>query len=272
MSWDAGLVNVTAAIGDLIWFDNNRNGVQDRDTEAGVDGVLVVLEYAADNTAEDPAEWGWREIAYEVTSNGGHYDFLDLKKGYYRLNFYLPQTYEVTMLESEEAIEAVGESMAYKFDSDAIPVEEKTVFTDGHAVQPASGGIAAGVMAEGIANFSAAETGITIDPQDWAKVNYPDGYRHLTRMVELQEEKSDWSWDAGIYQPRDAGTSYEYREGEVITRTYGDGTGVNGMSSRGDVRTGDESVLWLWIALAAGAGVVIALTLRARRRAYGRRH
>ncbi|MFZ1785165.1 MAG: SdrD B-like domain-containing protein, partial [Ferruginibacter sp.] len=46
---DAGLVTLKAAVGDFVWFDVNRNGIQDAN-EAGVAGVTVTL-YNSSNVA-----------------------------------------------------------------------------------------------------------------------------------------------------------------------------------------------------------------------------
>ncbi|MDL2237758.1 hypothetical protein LJC56_08025 [Christensenellaceae bacterium OttesenSCG-928-K19] len=297
-TWDCGIIDVTAAIGDQIWFDSELilgddnmwrpDGVQNRELEPGVEGALVLLEYTEDNPSESPA---WKEIGVAVTNSGGYYRFNDLKRGNYRITFYLPQNYDVTVLESDEAKVAVGNEAAFKYDSDAIPNDEKVVFTDEHTVvagdaqmaaalteafgvqiQAMDAGSAMSAMAAGdtpIIDYTGGVgkvdySGITVDPAVWDSVKHPNGYKHVTRLVYLQDEKTDWSWDAGIYKPPTPKEIPDYREGETTIRTYGGG-------GRGSVRTGDDTMLWLWVVLAAIAGVAIIVVLQRRKKAYGRR-
>ena len=58
---DAGLVSLKAAVGNFVWYDVNRNGIQDA-TEAGVPGVTVTL-YNSSNVA----------VASAVTDANGYY-------------------------------------------------------------------------------------------------------------------------------------------------------------------------------------------------------
>lgn len=66
---DAGLVSLKASVGDFVWFDLNRNGIQDAN-EAGVPGTTVTL-YRSTNTiigdADDVA------VASAVTDANGYY-------------------------------------------------------------------------------------------------------------------------------------------------------------------------------------------------------
>jgi len=69
---DAGLVEVVKAvsIGDFVWWDNNRNGIQDAGEPVVADGFVVNL-YAADGTT----------LVKSTTTVGGYYAFADLTPG-----------------------------------------------------------------------------------------------------------------------------------------------------------------------------------------------
>ena len=108
LSWDAGLVNTTGILGDYVWFDTNKNGVQD-DGETGIAGIKVVLEHNASGKIED--EDAWKEIAETATNRGGYYRFENLNEGYYRVKFGIPTEYTVTQLEATDQ---------YELDSDGI--------------------------------------------------------------------------------------------------------------------------------------------------------
>ncbi|MQA18776.1 SdrD B-like domain-containing protein [Rugamonas rivuli] len=73
-SIDAGLVKL-AELGDTVWVDSNRNGVQDAN-EAGRAGVKVTLLDATGAA-----------VATATTDNGGHYLFNNLKPGTYSVQF-----------------------------------------------------------------------------------------------------------------------------------------------------------------------------------------
>ncbi|OEZ59057.1 SdrD B-like domain-containing protein [Duganella sp. HH105] len=73
-SIDAGLVKL-AELGDTVWVDGNRNGVQDAN-EAGRAGVKVTLLDATGAA-----------VATATTDNGGHYLFNNLKPGTYSVQF-----------------------------------------------------------------------------------------------------------------------------------------------------------------------------------------
>jgi len=76
--------NVT--IGDRVWYDSNKNGLQDSG-EIGVNGVIVVLYNSKG------------EVLEKKTTNGsGKYLFKDIKKGTYTISFNnLPKGYIFTM-------------------------------------------------------------------------------------------------------------------------------------------------------------------------------
>lgn len=81
---DAGLVLVTAEIGDYVWLDHNADGDQDG-TEAGVSGVTVNLLNSAGTV-----------IGTDITDLNGGYLFTGLAAGTYRVEFVLPNSYAFT--------------------------------------------------------------------------------------------------------------------------------------------------------------------------------
>ncbi|HTJ71390.1 MAG TPA: SdrD B-like domain-containing protein [Actinospica sp.] len=72
---DAGLAGPQDSIGDRVWYDTNRNGIQDAG-EPGIGGVKATLENAA-GTA----------LATTTTDSTGHYLFDGLPDGTYRVCF-----------------------------------------------------------------------------------------------------------------------------------------------------------------------------------------
>ncbi|MEZ4685357.1 MAG: SdrD B-like domain-containing protein, partial [Bacteroidia bacterium] len=85
-SWDAGLYFQSAVIGDFVWIDSNRNGVQDPG-EQGLPGVTVYLFQNG------------MYIDTMVTDANGRYRFRNLVPGNYRIVFdlnSLPPNYIAT--------------------------------------------------------------------------------------------------------------------------------------------------------------------------------
>ena len=91
---DAGIVLETASLGDKVFFDDDRDGIQDA-TEAGVEGVTVTLTGGGEDgvigTADDTTTTA-------TTDAEGNYRFDDLTPGVeYQVNFSnLPQDYVFT--------------------------------------------------------------------------------------------------------------------------------------------------------------------------------
>lgn len=92
MTWDAGIIQTSGSIGDYVWFDQNKNGIQDEEN-TGISGIRVVLERNDSDSLEDNA---WTYIAETKTNKAGYYRFDDLQPGYYRVKFYL-KGYTVTL-------------------------------------------------------------------------------------------------------------------------------------------------------------------------------
>lgn len=80
-TWDAGLYQY-ATLGDLVWTDTNKNGIQDPG-ELGVAGVIVNLWSNVNNAPGS--------IVKTTTTNAsGYYLFTDIVPGTYWLQFVLP--------------------------------------------------------------------------------------------------------------------------------------------------------------------------------------
>ena len=86
LSWDAGLVEL-ASLGDYIWMDLNRDGVQNNN-EPGIPNVTVKL-YRGDCSGTP--------IATTTTDANGRYLFTDLAPDTYTLKFVLPDGYQFTI-------------------------------------------------------------------------------------------------------------------------------------------------------------------------------
>jgi choice-of-anchor A domain-containing protein/uncharacterized repeat protein (TIGR01451 family)/TQXA domain-containing protein len=78
---DAGMYLNKASLGDFVWKDINRNGIQDNG-EPGLANVTVRLFDCSDNV-----------IATTVTDNTGHYSFTNLTPGSYYVQFFPPSGY-----------------------------------------------------------------------------------------------------------------------------------------------------------------------------------
>ncbi len=96
-TWDAG-ARKYSAIGDYVWIDENKNGLQD-DDETPVPGVTVVLQSRKDSSSP------WEYESYTVTDENGRYEFHNLESSdritkEYRVVFVLSETTKITTLNS----------------------------------------------------------------------------------------------------------------------------------------------------------------------------
>jgi protocatechuate 3,4-dioxygenase beta subunit len=107
LTWDCGLYKL-AALGDFVWRDTDRDGVQD-DGEAGVQGVVVKL-ISATGAA----------VATATTDADGYYLFDRLTPGTYAVQFLPPTQYLVS---------PQGQGSDNAADSDADQATGKTVST-----------------------------------------------------------------------------------------------------------------------------------------------
>ena len=109
-TWDAGLYLMTspASIGDRVWYDTDRDGVQDFN-ETGVAGVTVELRNGAGEL-----------VATTMTDVDGYYRFDNLAPGEYAVNFILPGGYVISPQDAGSNDSA---------DSDADPVTGRAPVT-----------------------------------------------------------------------------------------------------------------------------------------------
>ena len=109
---DAGLIYSqpsTASLGDRVWLDTNKDGVQDAG-EQGVSGVTVTL-YNAAGVA----------VGTTITDGNGNYNFANLTPGNYSVGFSLPAGYVFT------GQDAGGNDAT---DSDVNPTSGRTITTN----------------------------------------------------------------------------------------------------------------------------------------------
>jgi uncharacterized repeat protein (TIGR01451 family)/fimbrial isopeptide formation D2 family protein len=105
-TWDAGFYAV-ASLGNFVWLDANRNGVQDGGSETGIPEVVVHL--LTNGTI----------VASTTTDVNGAYAFTNLVPGDYAVEFVAPPGFELTLQD-------VGGDGA---DSDANPATGRTIVT-----------------------------------------------------------------------------------------------------------------------------------------------
>ena len=91
--------NPTYSLGDYVWLDKNKNGVQD-DDEKGLAGVYVTLKDSNN-----------RELQRVTTDQSGHYQFDNLQNGTYTVEFAIPDNYTPSPANNStnDAIDSDGE-------------------------------------------------------------------------------------------------------------------------------------------------------------------
>jgi protocatechuate 3,4-dioxygenase beta subunit len=123
---DAGLVSQptsVAALGDRVWYDNNRDGDQDAG-EPGVAGVTVNLfrpGFGPDGIAGNADDNN--VVATRVTDGYGNYIFNNLTPGIYTVTFVAPAGHVITGIDATG-----GTAPADGTDSDANPATGGTTF------------------------------------------------------------------------------------------------------------------------------------------------
>jgi len=104
---DAGIYSTRAALGDFVWFDANKDGIQDA-TESGIPGVTVIL-YDAAGVA----------LNSTITDQNGRYFFSNLNAGSYTVGF---STTPGKLVFTSRDVVAAGDAA----DSDVDPATGKT--------------------------------------------------------------------------------------------------------------------------------------------------
>lgn len=110
-----------ATIGDLVWYDHNRDGLQGANETSlpgladtvGVPGIAVTLYDAATNQI----------VATSITDSQGHYRFTQLLPGSYYVHFAPPSGYSMTV--PHASLPNTG-APSDAFDSDVDPATQNT--------------------------------------------------------------------------------------------------------------------------------------------------
>ncbi|MER0518140.1 SdrD B-like domain-containing protein, partial [Staphylococcus aureus] len=88
LSADLGIYKPKYNLGDYVWEDINKNGIQDQD-EKGISGVTVTLKDENGNV-----------LKTVTTDENGKYQFTDLNNGTYKVEFETPSGYTPTSVTS----------------------------------------------------------------------------------------------------------------------------------------------------------------------------
>ncbi len=106
MTIDAGIITTSGSVGDYVWLDTNKNGVQDEEN-TGLAGIRVILEYSPSGDISDNTQWV--QVGETTTNEMGKYQFDDLSQGYYRVKFQLLDPYTVTLVnQGDSALDSDG--------------------------------------------------------------------------------------------------------------------------------------------------------------------
>lgn len=105
-SIDMGLYPTVVKLGNRVWYDTNKNGLQDADEKQSIAGVTVKLY-----------KEGGEFVKETATRTSGYYEFKDLLAGNYYVVFAIPDNYKVT---------PQNEGSNDSIDSDANPRTGKT--------------------------------------------------------------------------------------------------------------------------------------------------
>ncbi len=109
LTWDAGLIDLSgagsAAVGNFVWNDSNRNGIQERG-EAGVPNIGVRL-FTSSGVL----------VAETTTAGTGIYNFEGIDPGDYFIEFVLPDSFRIS---------PQGAGSDEELDSDVDPATRRT--------------------------------------------------------------------------------------------------------------------------------------------------
>ena len=106
MTIDAGIVVTSGSVGDYVWLDTNRNGIQDEE-DTGLEGIRVVLEYSPSGDVSDDTQW--IQAGETTTNEKGYYRFDELSEGYYRVKFQILEPYTITLVnQGDTALDSDG--------------------------------------------------------------------------------------------------------------------------------------------------------------------
>lgn len=106
-------------LGDYVWLDSNRNGIQDEQEENGVNGVKVEL-YKEEGGNFGDTPYKTTETANDKDGKPGYYLFDQLPPGHYKVCFKLPEGYKFTTPLAEGGTHPDKDSDAIPSDTDPI--------------------------------------------------------------------------------------------------------------------------------------------------------
>ncbi|MEL7020324.1 MAG: SdrD B-like domain-containing protein, partial [Bacteroidota bacterium] len=105
LSWDLGIYqNNTAAVGDYVWHDVNRDGLQNESPNYGLNSIEVYL-FDVDNNLIATTT-----TANDAFGNPGYYRFDDLQPMDYYLEFDIPDAFSVTTTDQNGTESDAGDS------------------------------------------------------------------------------------------------------------------------------------------------------------------
>lgn len=118
-----------AKIGDTVFLDANRNGIQD-EGETGLQGVSVTLQTCIG-----------ADIATLVTVENGRYEFTALPGGSYRIKFTLPAGYDFTQkgVGADRALDSNADTVTGVSDCVTLAVGESNLTVDAGLVAKSTG-------------------------------------------------------------------------------------------------------------------------------------
>ncbi|MCK6394374.1 SdrD B-like domain-containing protein [Zoogloea sp.] len=283
LTWDAGLYQ-KASLGDKVWMDTNKNGVQDAG-EAGVSGVTVKLLDSTGNV-----------VSTATTDANGNYLFKDLVPGNYSVQVVAPAGTSFTGKDlggndtTDSDVDSTGKSGVINLESgetdtsvDAGLTQSTASYGDkvwldknANGIQEAGEGGIAGVTVKLLNSAGAVVATTTTDangnylfdnltPGDYsAQIVAPTGYflsakdqgtndaidsdfdptTGKTVVTTLATGEADLSWDAGLYQKASIGD-----------KVWAD-CNTNG------IQDGNEAgVVGVTVKLLNSAGTVVATTM-----------
>lgn len=114
-----------ASLGNYVWLDDNRNGIQDEPAANGLNGVAVELWSPGPDMAMgggDDVKLGTTATGLDFSGNPGYYLFPNLDAGKYYVKFFAPSGYSITPKDNSATTDLL--------DNDADPITGKTDVTD----------------------------------------------------------------------------------------------------------------------------------------------
>lgn len=131
LSWDAGLIGLSgagsAAVGNFVWNDLNRNGLQDGGEEVGIPAVEVRL-FTVDGTL----------VMTDTTDDNGIYNFQAIDPGEYYVEFVLPPNFSISPLNvgSDDEVDSDVDPTTQRTEPFVVPVFTTDLRWDAGLFQP----------------------------------------------------------------------------------------------------------------------------------------